>query len=84
MVVHVHLWDASTGRHLRTLEGHTASVDSVSFSPDGNTIASGGWDDTIRIWYAGNGKPLRTLIGHTRMVYSVSFSPDGKHTRKWG
>ena len=51
-------------------------VQSVSFSPDGTTIASGGSDNTIRLWDAETGAPKRTLTGHTSWVDSVSFSPD--------
>ena len=71
------LWDATTGSPLRTLTGHTDWVSSVSFSPDGNTLASGSWDKTVRLWDATTGSPLRTLTGHTDYVNSVSFSPDG-------
>ena len=73
----VRLWDARTGRHLRTLTGHTDSVESVSYSPDGNTLASGSGDDTVRLWDARTGRHLRTLTGHTHWVWSVSYSPDG-------
>ena len=50
----VPLWDASTGSKLWVLTGHGALVLSVSFSPDGTTIASGSWDFTARLW---NAKP---------------------------
>ena len=71
------LWDATTGSPIRTLTGHTDYVSSVSFSPDGNTLASGSFDKTVRLWDATTGSPLRTLTGHTNYVSSVSFSPDG-------
>ena len=44
----VRLWDAVTGKHKRTLKGH--SVYSVAFSPDGSTLASGSGDQTVRLW----------------------------------
>ena len=77
----IRLWDGVTGAHLRTLTGHTDWVNSVSFSPDGRTLASGSYDDTIRLWDGVTGAHLRTLTGHTyRVSPSVSFSPDGRTT----
>ena len=60
-----------------TLEGHTSSVYSVSFSPDGTTLASGSWDGTVRLWEVGSRQGKATLRGHMGGVYSVSFSPNG-------
>jgi WD40 repeat protein len=58
-------------------KGHTLDINSVVFSPDGKTIASGSRDNTVRLWSL-DGKPPQTLMGHTDDVISVAFSPDGK------
>jgi len=63
---------------ITTLTGHTAKVTSVSFSPDGQILASGSWDKTIKLWRVSDGRLIRTLTGHTNHVNSVSFSPDGQ------
>ena len=46
----IRLWNPQTGQLLRTLEGHTETPTSVSFSNDGLLLASKALDDTIRIW----------------------------------
>jgi len=61
-----------------TLSSHTDSVTSVSFSPDGKTLASASHDNTIKIWNLTDKKLLQTLTGHKDWVLGVSFSPDGK------
>ena len=58
-----------------TIKGHTDFVSSVAFSPDGQTLASGSWDDTIRLWNPRTEEHLATLTGHADRVTSVAFSP---------
>ena len=54
-----------------------SAVESVAFSPDGTTLASGSSDETVRLWDVASGAQLATLEGHTDGVESLSFSPDG-------
>ena len=72
------IWDSATGKELFALKGHAGWVWSVAFSPDGQRLASGSVDQTVRIWDSATGKELFALKGHAGRVYSVAFSPDGQ------
>ncbi|NEP47973.1 MAG: hypothetical protein F6K65_03760 [Moorea sp. SIO3C2] len=59
-----------------SLDEHSEGVNSVAFSPDGQTIATASRDDTVKLWNL-QGKHLHTLTGHSASVTSVAFSRDG-------
>lgn len=67
---------STNGNLLATLEGHTAQINSVSFSPDGQRIASASNDQQVMLWER-DGSLLDT-IDYQKPVNSVSFSSDGK------
>src|SRR3989440_3585479 len=56
--------------------GHTNTITSVAFAPDGSLLASGGIDATVRLWDPHLGTLLATL-SHPDEVYAITWSPDG-------
>ena len=71
------LWDVGTGNHLATLFGHKNSVYNVAFSPDGNTLASGG-RGAIYLWDVANRQQKVSLTGSIGDTWALAFSPDGR------
>ena len=72
------LWQVSSGRLIRTFQGHSNVVRSVAFSPDGKNVLSGSQDSTMKLWDVASGELLRTITGHEGTINSAAFSPDGK------
>ncbi|WP_254047341.1 nSTAND1 domain-containing NTPase [Streptomyces aureus] len=68
---------ASLPQH-RRLTGHTDTVRTVAFSPEGKTLATVGDDRTMRLWDVDTGKVRVIGKEHTNEVYSAAFSPDGR------
>ena len=64
------------------LTGHTQVVEGVAFSPDGRTLASCGWDNSVRLWDldgVAKGAPANDpiVLPHDSVRFAVAFSPDG-------
>lgn len=77
------VFDAASGKALKTLSGHRDPVQCVAFAKDGKTLASGSYDGTVRLWNPANGRMIREIKvpgdGITdSSVAAVCFSPDGK------
>ena len=67
------LWDVVTGQQIATLEGPLDRVSHITYSPDGNTLASVSWDRTIRLWDIATNQNIETFNGTSY----AAFSPDG-------
>lgn len=68
---------AYTVREINRLQEHTNSVVSVTFSNDGELIATASTDKTVKL-FTPNGRLVRTLNGHEQPVTRVAFSPDSQ------
>ncbi|WP_414587981.1 WD40 repeat domain-containing protein, partial [Scytonema sp. PCC 10023] len=66
------------GPLLRTLTGHSDSVNAVAVTPDGKRVISASLDSTLKVWDLADGKEVFTLTGHSDSVRAVAVTPDGK------
>jgi WD40 repeat protein len=74
--VEIRLWDVASGKLLRSIKAHPNGVARIAFSPDGKTLASGGWigDPKARIWDTATGKQLQELGNCKTAVCFVAFA----------
>ncbi|WP_026082721.1 WD40 repeat domain-containing protein [Mastigocladopsis repens] len=79
------LWDLTKGELIGTLSeqpwilsGLVDEVNSLAFSPDGQTLVSAGADSTIKLWHVGAQDLIDILHKHNGMVRCVAFTPDGR------
>ena len=76
-VVHIFVLKQGVGRLVRTLEGHRNHVDDLSWSPDGQFLASTAEDSKVLLWHSHTGMLLGKLRGHAHPLNSIAWSSDG-------
>ena len=74
----IQIWDVETHRQLHSYKIANDSLFGVSFSPDGQRVAFGGADKTVRIIAANDGKELMKFDNHSDWVLATAFTVDGK------
>ena len=70
------LWNATSGKHLTRLTEHQGTVTSIGFSPDGQTVVTGGVDNKVRFWDTVLFQ-IRSEFDVTSWATAIAFSPDG-------
>jgi serine/threonine protein kinase len=72
------LWDATSGKHLKTYKGHSARINGLAWSPDSKRIATASDDKTVRIWNVAQDAASSIFNKHQGPVDAVTWSPDGR------
>ena len=73
----IKLWDAATGKEIRTLQDHIDAVYALAFTPDGKRLVSGAADRSVKVWDVATGARLYTLSEPTDGINTIALSPDG-------
>ncbi|KAH9896608.1 hypothetical protein C8Q73DRAFT_788949 [Cubamyces lactineus] len=73
------IYEASTGRCIRTIDHHIDAYSSAVWSPTGRLFACAGADHTVHVWEMDSGSYAGIVTGHTSLVNSVVFTRDEQH-----
>lgn len=73
----IKIWEVGTGREVHALTGHTDSIRTMAFSPNGKILVSGSWDKTLRFWNTVKGQLAATIIPFDKDDW-VMYTPEGR------
>lgn len=82
----IKIWDAQSGKELKTLEKNPTNVRNATFTPDGKLVVSTtgewnkkkkAWEGEIKFWDPETGKAIRSLTGHSDQIRAMAFNSDG-------
>lgn len=72
------VWEWQSERYILKQQGHLHSMTSMSYSPEGQYVATGGQDGKIKVWNTSSGFCFVTLKDHTAAINDLQFSPKGQ------
>jgi WD40 repeat protein/tRNA A-37 threonylcarbamoyl transferase component Bud32 len=72
------LLDAATGERRQAFVGHAAGVSCLAFRPDGERLATGSTDKTVKVWEVATGREVGALTGSPDYLLTVGWSRDGR------
>jgi WD40 repeat protein len=70
------VWDLATGEQLRTLNGHSDSVNAVAVTADGKQAISASRDNTLKLWNLETGEVIASFTGESPII-CCAVAPDG-------
>ena len=80
----VRVWHVDNEESKVLLQGHSDTVGSVCFSPDGKRLVTASWDKTLKVWDLESMSELKTLKGHSDRIFSVAYSQNGEKIASGG
>lgn len=76
--INIRIWNLSSQRCVRILDGHRRQIKSLLLTGNGNRIISGSRDHTVRVWDWDSGRCIQTLSGHGADITCTAATPDGR------
>ncbi len=67
-----------SGRPLGRLRGHSGGIQGIALSSDGQRVATGSYDGTVRLWETRSGQLRTTFTGHIGAIWDLTMSEDGQ------
>jgi hypothetical protein len=76
----IYVWNFMNGEQLSILRSHKGRITGISFSSDGNLMATSSYDNSVRLWHMEDLKTLPIVFDdHGNWATSISFTKDNKY-----